>query len=107
MRVKKVIVAVLMLCVCTLSASAAKKSVSGTVTCDGKGVAGVVVTDGINLTKTDAKGAYVLPTNVKDPHCQFVHISIVYYKRSQKDAPFYFMPAASSPKQAAGTPCDI
>lgn len=76
MRLKNIIVAALMLCVCTLSASAAKKSVSGTVTCDGQGVAGVVVTDGINLTKTNAKGVYVLPTNVKDPHCQFVHISI-------------------------------
>ena len=60
----------------TTSAFAAKKSVTGTVTCDGKGVAGVVVTDGVNMTKTDAKGAYALPTKVKDPHYQFVHISI-------------------------------
>lgn len=56
--------------------SAAKKSITGTVTCNGKGVAGVVVTDGVNMTKTDAQGAYALPTKVKDPHCQFVHISI-------------------------------
>ena len=76
MRVKSIIIAVLMVCASILTASAAKKSITGTVTCDGKGVAGVVVTDGINLTKTDAKGAYSLPTKVKDPHCQFVHISI-------------------------------
>ena len=76
MKVRNLIIAALMLCVSTMSASAAKKSVTGTVTCEGKGVAGMVVTDGVNLTKTDAKGAYVLPTNVKDPHCQFVHISI-------------------------------
>ena len=56
--------------------SAAKKTVKGTVTCDGKGVAGVVVTDGINMTKTNAKGAYALPTNLADPQSQFVHISI-------------------------------
>ena len=60
----------------TTPAFAAKKSITGTVTCDGKGVAGVVVTDGINMTKTDEKGVYALPTKVKDPHCQFVHISI-------------------------------
>lgn len=60
----------------TTPAFAAKKSITGTVTCDGKGVAGVVVTDGINMTKTNEKGVYALPTKVKDPHCQFVHISI-------------------------------
>ena len=76
MKMKKLIVAALMLCVSTMVASAAKKSVSGTVSCDGKGVAGVVVTDGVNMVKTDANGAYALPTKVKDPHCQFVHISI-------------------------------
>ena len=59
-----------------MPAFAAKKTITGTVTCDGKGVEGVVVTDGVNMTKTDAKGAYALPTKVKDPHCQFVHISI-------------------------------
>lgn len=59
-----------------LSASAAKKTITGTVTCEGKGVAGVVVTDGVNMTVTNEKGAYALPTKVKDPHCQFVHISI-------------------------------
>ena len=60
MRLKNIIVAALMLCVCTLSASAAKKSVSGTVTCDGQGVAGVVVTDGINLTKTKYNDSFKL-----------------------------------------------
>ena len=77
MRTKNIILTIAaLLFMGTTSAFAAKKSVTGTVTCDGKGVAGVVVTDGINMTKTDAKGAYTLPTNVKDPHCQFVHISI-------------------------------
>ena len=76
MKIKNILLVVVMLSVSIFTASAAKKSITGTVTCEGKGVAGVVVTDGINMTKTDAKGAYVLPTNVKDPHCQFVHISI-------------------------------
>ena len=77
MKVKKIIIALAaILSVGVLPAEAAKKSVTGTVTCDGVGVAGVVVTDGVNMTKTDAKGKYALPTKVKDPHCQFVHISI-------------------------------
>ena len=74
---RSIIVMALMVCLSsTPSAFAAKKSITGTVTCDGKGVAGVVVTDGVNMTKTNANGAYSLPTKVKDPHCQFVHISI-------------------------------
>ena len=76
MRTKRLIISIFMVCASILTVSAAKKSVTGTVTCDGIGVEGVVVTDGVNMTKTDAKGAYTLPTKVKDPHCQFVHISI-------------------------------
>ncbi len=77
MKTKNLILTIIAtLCVGTLPVLAAKKAVTGSVTCDGKGIAGVAVTDGINLTKTDAKGLYSLPTNVKDPHCQFVHISI-------------------------------
>ena len=76
MKTKSFIISIFMVCASILTVSAAKKSITGTVTCEGKGVAGVVVTDGVNITKTDAKGAYALPTKVKDPHCQFVHISI-------------------------------
>lgn len=73
---KRLFVIVAALCLGIMPTLAAKKTVTGRVTCDGKGVVGVVVTDGVNMTKTDAKGAYALPTKVKDPHCQFVHISI-------------------------------
>ena len=62
MKLKSFIIAALMVCASVLTASAAKISITGTVTCDGKGVAGVVVTDGVNLTKPDAKGGYALPT---------------------------------------------
>lgn len=67
---------VALLFVGVLPAQAAKKSVKGTVTCDGVAVAGVVVTDGVNITKTDAQGKYALPTKVKEPQNQFVYISI-------------------------------
>lgn len=56
------------------TAEAKKIKASGYVLCEGKGVAGVVVTDGINVVKTDEKGAYTLsPDGEKSP---FVHISI-------------------------------
>ena len=73
---KRIFLIIAVLCLAAMPVSAAKKTVKGTVTCEGKGVAGVVVTDGINMTKTNAKGAYALPTKLSDPHCQFVHISI-------------------------------
>ena len=56
------------------SAEAKKGAVSGVVLCEGKGVAGVVVSDGINIAKTNGKGAYSLPTDTKKS--QFVHISV-------------------------------
>ena len=48
-------------------------TVKGTVTCDGKGVANVVVTDGISVTRTNEKGVYKLKTNNLMSH--FVYIS--------------------------------
>lgn len=50
--------------------------VMGTVTCDGNGVAGVAVSDGTNVTKTDAHGRYWLPSATKHHEFDFVHISI-------------------------------
>lgn len=54
-----------------LAANAA--TVRGTVTCDGKGVADVVVTDGISVTRTNKKGVYKLKTDNEMSH--FVYIS--------------------------------
>ena len=42
-------------------------TVAGTVECDGKPVAGVVVSDGYELTKTDKKGAYYLKSKKQNP----------------------------------------
>ena len=40
-----------------------KATVRGVVRCEGKGVQGVVVTDGVNMTRTDKQGAYGLRTS--------------------------------------------
>ncbi len=42
-------------------------TVAGTVECDGKPVAGVVVSDGYEVTKTDKKGAYYLKSDKQNP----------------------------------------
>ena len=36
------------------------KAVKGRVLCEGKGIAGVVVSDGVSVTQTDARGRYRL-----------------------------------------------
>lgn len=42
-------------------------TVTGTVECDGKPVAGVIVSDGYELTRTDKKGAYYLKSKKQNP----------------------------------------
>ena len=54
------------------SVSAKRGGVTGFVLCEGKGVAGVVVSDGLNVTKTNNKGAYSLPAD--SDKSQFVHL---------------------------------
>ena len=48
-------------------------TIRGVVTCDGQGVANVVVSDGISVTCTNSKGAYKLKTDNEMSH--FVYIS--------------------------------
>jgi hypothetical protein len=48
-------------------------NINGKVMSGGKGIAGVAVTDGINVTVTDVKGNYVLDSNAT---AEFVYISI-------------------------------
>ena len=51
----------------------AQAAVEGRVTCEGKGVSDVVVTDGQTCVTTDREGRYVLP--VTDPTAEFVYVS--------------------------------
>lgn len=48
-------------------------TVKGYVACEGRGVEGVVVSDGFNVTKTDAEGRYWLKTKLA--RAEFVMIS--------------------------------
>ena len=49
-------------------------TVMGVVSCDDKGVAGVAVSDGTNVTKTDAYGRYWLPSNIAHREFNFIYI---------------------------------
>lgn len=51
-----------------------KATVRGVVTCDGEGVQGVVVTDGVNMTRTNKQGAYGLRTS--SDQSKFVYLTI-------------------------------
>ncbi|MDR2037994.1 MAG: calcineurin-like phosphoesterase family protein [Bacteroidales bacterium] len=65
----------------------------GKVSCEGKGVADVRVTDGINITYTDAKGNYSLRSNAT---VEFVYISVPSgYKIPLKDGIPYFYTAVN------------
>ena len=51
-----------------------KATVRGVVRCSGEGVANVVVTDGVNMTRTNKQGAYTLRTS--SAVSKFVYISV-------------------------------
>lgn len=59
-------------------------TVAGTVECDGKPVAGVLVSDGYEITKTDKKGAYYLKSGKQNP--QVFIISPSGYEPWREDA---------------------
>ena len=63
-----------LLVVITATFVANAAAIRGRVVCDGKGVEGVVVTDGIRATRTDAKGQYKL--KIDDTRSRLVYISV-------------------------------
>ncbi|SHF98607.1 3',5'-cyclic AMP phosphodiesterase CpdA [Mariniphaga anaerophila] len=73
---KSLIYTILLISLAFLTEASAKKAkpiiYKGTVTCDGQGIAGVTVTDGISVCFTDSKGKYSLTGN---PDSRFVYIS--------------------------------
>ena len=64
-------------------------SIRGKVTCNGKGVQGVVVTDGIDCTLTDKQGNYALYPN-RD--VRFVQMSVPagYLPQTKKTIPLFY-----------------
>ena len=64
-------------------------TVKGVVYCDGKGVGGVVVSDGYEVAVTDSKGVYYLPS-LKKTGFVFISIPSNYEVVNQGNAPQFF-----------------
>lgn len=91
------LLAILMLA--ALQAPAQKANVKGRVTCDGKGVAGVQVSDGHQIVTTDAKGRYSMYTDKKDSVVFITTPSGYVAKRSNSMRPDFFALLTKSPKK--------
>lgn len=61
----------------------ASTTVKGTVSCGGVGIAGVVVSDGTNVTRTNSSGQYFLPTKVSTAKHVFISIPSGYEMTSR------------------------
>ena len=66
------------------TAVSAAHNVSGTITCDGQGVAGVAVSDGYEIVITDTHGYYAMTSNKVNGYV------------------FYTLPGGYEPMQADG-----
>lgn len=74
----------------TVSLSAAEKRVlKGKVTCEGKGIAEVIVTDGEHFTTTDSKGRYTLPS-ASDNSLVYITIPSGYAVPSKNSVPQFW-----------------
>lgn len=105
---KKIILSIVVLVAAVASAGA--ENIKGTVkTTEGKAVAGVVVTDGLNTVQTDAKGRFRMDT---DQDSRYVYISTpagyisstleadetLFYKKLDKDTKSYDFVVTENPK---------
>ena len=74
-----------------INCAVAGGTITGRVRCDGAGIAGVVVTDGVNVVKTNKKGDYTLSPRAD---ADFVRISVPsgYEVARQEAMPLFFIP---------------
>ncbi len=73
----------------------AKASVTGRVTAEGKGIAGVVVSDGYDIAVTDSKGCYKLPSNKENGYV-FVSTPGGYSPPMDGNTPVFWKPLTES-----------
>lgn len=93
---KRLLLLTLLCCACCAAVFA--RPVRGTVTCDGKPVGGVTVTDGYTFVRSDAQGAFVL-----DADNEALFISIVtpagYLAPTEQGVPRFYHPYDPSTKR--------
>lgn len=71
-------------------------TIKGAIHSQGVGLANVVVSDGIEVTKTDSKGIYYLPSKKKNGYV-FVSIPGNYEVESNKSAPVFYKALTQAP----------
>lgn len=72
-----------------LQAQSLSDNIRGKVICGGKGVQGVVVTDGINCTLTDAKGGYILSPQ-RDARFVYLSVPSGYLPKTEQTIPLFY-----------------
>lgn len=93
----KRIILLLFIAVSAATARSTERTLRGSVTCDGKGVANVVVTDGERFVQTDSRGRYSLTA---DDDSRFVYITVPagYKVESDKTVPQFWLRLADKNK---------
>lgn len=66
-----------------------EKNIKGVVSCNGRGIPDVTVSDGVEVTKTNASGVYYLESN-KDHGYVFISIPSNYEVPIRNNLPFFF-----------------
>jgi hypothetical protein len=85
-----------------VKAEAAQGNVTGKVTCDGVGLAGITVSDGIEVTTTDAEGNYSLQSKKKYGYV-FISIPSGYEAPLSGNVPQFFKRFTSTDESVAET----
>ncbi len=78
--------------------AAGLRTLKGTVSCEGKGVASVVVTDGESFTQTDAKGRFSFASSA-DNKLIYITIPAGYRVASEQSVPQFWQPIEEGKKQ--------
>ena len=73
-----------------LQAQIPSNPIRGKVTCNGTGIPGIVVTDGIDCTLTDQQGQYTLPPN---RNVRFIYLSTPsgYLPKTEQTIPLFYL----------------
>ena len=91
----------LLMCFClnfSVQAEASIHIIKGKVTCEGKGIQGIMVTDGRICVQTDASGKYSIPT-LGDSRFVYICTPSGYLTDRKGTIPSFYLPIDHSKKQ--------
>lgn len=82
-----------------LQAQIPSNPIRGKVTCNGTGIPGIVVTDGIDCTLTDQQGQYTLPPN-RDVRFIYLSTPSGYLPKTEQTLPLFYQKLDSAQQGA-------